>query len=592
MQRARLSLRFPREQVVQMVRQLTGAHWSEEANTKPVPINLIAMYVDIVGRKLIAGNPRVMLATDDDETRPVVHAMEGWANKQIVKIGLAETLERCALNALFSVGICKVGIASPADAANEAWVLAAGEPYAASIDLDDFVYDVHARTFGQVSFMGHRYRAPLEVVKRLSKRSNMVTASNDPLFNLEGDERLNVLGRGFYGDQEEFEEMVDLWEVYLPRHKMVVTLLEDNLTGAGASQGDKYYGKPLWVQKYLGPDGGPYHILGFGKVPGNAMPKAPIQDLYDLHMHVNNILRKLMRQAERQKEVLPVTGQQTEDGGRAIETNDGEAFRCDNEAPRPVSFGGPSQANFQLFGAMKDLFSWLAGNLDVQGGLSPEAKTLGQEKLLSQSSSATISSMQDQMTNFTSGVIESLCWLWYHHPQKVMKSRFSVPGLEGLGINRKVSPRGGPGMARNADFDMMDVDIDPYSLPRMTPTDKLQVMEGAVTKIIIPMAQLLAQSGIAFDPNEYMQLLAKWSNLPELKQLLTIQEQPQQAEGQIGQGSPGAPGAGGPPQSAADDARHYVRHSQSNPSAAGKDLGRANAMKSATNGQPQGAGAA
>ncbi len=48
------------------------------------------------------------------------------------------------------------------------------------------------------------------------------------------DERIGLLGRTtLAGETEEYEDFVDLWEVYLPRHKLVLTLVDDQLTGAG-----------------------------------------------------------------------------------------------------------------------------------------------------------------------------------------------------------------------------------------------------------------------------------------------------------------------------------------------------------------------
>ncbi len=409
MQRARLALRRPREERVNAVRQFVGHHWSEEGSQQLVPCNLISLYVDVVGRKLVANNPRVMLSTDNRRLKPIVNAMESWANKEVVKTQLDVTLRRVVLDALFSIGICKVALATPADAAALNWSLKAGQPFAARVDLDDFVFDHHARDFSECGFMGHRYRVPLRTVresKMYAKSRENLTASEDRLFNFEGDERLSVLGRTTYGDMIEFEDMVDLWEVYLPRHKLVVTLRDDSLTGAGEEVSNPLYGKALRVQRWLGPDSGPYHILALGVVPGNAMPKAPIQDLIDLHEAVNRIIRKLVRQSDRQKEVTFVSGGATEDGEWAMNANDGEAIKVDNpDKLKTTTWGGPNDQNFRLFVALKDLFDFLAGGLSLMGGLGPQSKTLGQDELLNQNASASISSMQDKCLKHTADVL-------------------------------------------------------------------------------------------------------------------------------------------------------------------------------------------
>ncbi len=97
-----------------------------------------------------------------------------------------------------------------------------------------------------------------------SKLYNRKAAANlpesyDSLYNEQGDERINTLGRGYYlQDVEEFEPYVDLWEVYLPRQRLVLTFSDDMLTGAVGGEIDG----ALRVQRWIGPDCGPYHLLG------------------------------------------------------------------------------------------------------------------------------------------------------------------------------------------------------------------------------------------------------------------------------------------------------------------------------------------
>jgi hypothetical protein len=165
MQRARLTLRYFREERREAVRQQAGKHWSEEGTRERVPVNLIAQYINIVGESMVPENLRAMLSTFKREHRSTVSAMQAWANKQIQRMLLGNTLKRVVIDSLFSIGIAKVGLATPADAASFAWNLQAGQPFCERVDLDDFVFDIHARDFSECSFMGHRVRVPLDAVK-------------------------------------------------------------------------------------------------------------------------------------------------------------------------------------------------------------------------------------------------------------------------------------------------------------------------------------------------------------------------------------------------------------------------------------------
>lgn len=537
-QRARLQLRRFRSERREAVRQYVGSHWSEEGTAEKVPVNLISLYISIIGRNLIAKNPRVMLSTFQKPHKPTVAAMQQWANKEIENMHLQETLQRVVLDALFSVGIAKVALATPAESAHMAWTLPAGAPFIERVDLDDFVYDMHARDFSEVTFMGHRYRVPLDAVrdsKLYTKQRKDLAPSSDNLFNLEGDERINVLGRGIYAsDDQEFEDMVDLWEIYLPRHRLVLTLADDYLTGPAAG----YTNEALRTQAWLGPDGGPYHILGYMGVPGNAMPKGPIQDLLDLHELTNNLYRKLMRQAERQKEILAVQGGAMEDGSRIQDANDGEIVRMDNpERSIPRSFGAPNQQNFAMFMQAQELFKALAGNLDMLGGLSPQSKTLGQDKLLAQSASGGVSDMQDRTVNFTASVLKALCWYWHHDPFKVMQTTHTLPGLPGMQMQRQVSPH----QRQKVSFQDLEVQVDPYSMQHSTPQTRLAGLNEIVQRIIAPMMQLLQQQGVAFDVNAYLKKVADYMNMPDLPEIVTMQEPPTPDTQTQGGEQPGMP---------------------------------------------------
>ena len=454
--------------------------------------------------------------------------MQSWANQEIEDMNLANTLQRVVVDALFSLGICKVSLATPAESAVAAFEVAAGGVMCERVDLDDFVFDVHARDFSEVSYIGHRYRVPLELVREDSKlytkaRKDLAPSTPSP-YNLEGDERISTLGKGPYaGDSEEFEDLVDLWEIYLPRHKLVLTLADDNLSGATAQSG----GVPLALreQSWLGPYCGPYHLLSYGLVPGNAMPKGPIQDLLDLHEAVNRSYRKVLRQTERQKEVMAVQGGATEDGSRIMEASDGDIIRVDNpEHPRPMVMGGANQAVLATAIHLKDLFGYMAGNLDMMGGLSPQSKTLGQDKLLAENASRAIADMQDRTITYTAKVIESMCWFWHNDPFKVMKSIYSPAGLPELAIVQQV----GPEQRMALPFEELKVKIDPYSMAHATPQSRLGTLNQVVQQIILPALPLLQQQGVVFDMQAYLQKVASYADMPDLAELLTMAEPPQQ----------------------------------------------------------------
>lgn len=534
------------------VREYAGRHWTGDNLQKKVPLNLIALYVQIVGRNLIAKNPRAMLSTMKRAHAPMVDAMQAWVNDAIVQMDLAAVLQEAVTDAMFSIGIVKVGLATPGDAALGGWSTKAGTPFAASVDLDDFVFDARAKKFSEVAYIGNRVRVPLDTVrdsKRYSSKRKELTASESFKENNEqGDERIEQLGRAWEGGNDtEFEDMVDLWEIYLPRRRQIITLAcEDN----GVPRGDW---EPLSEQEWIGPDEGPFHILGFGKVPGNAMPLAPIQNLIDLHMIVNELYRKLMRQASRQKQLTLIKDNASQDGKNIVEESDGGTCRVNNpENVVPYESGGPNANNFQFSEHARNMFSWAAGNLDAMGGLSPQAKTATQDKMLAEGANKGVADMQETSVTFSSEVVRSLCWFWHHDPFTTMKTNYADPRAPEYSITRKVAPA----QRQQLRFEDLGVRVDPYSLQHSTPQARAGALNQIVQGIVLPAMPILQQQGIGFDLGAFLKKLGEYFDMPDLPDILTYQDPPQPE-------APPTPGGGDMPTMPRQTERKYVRENRS-----------------------------
>lgn len=558
------------------VRQDAGAHYSDNGSGQKVPVNLIGLYESIVGTSLLSANPRFMLSTFQQSMKAAVDAMNQWVNRQIIRIGLTESLKRIVRDGLYCIGIGKVALASPAEAAVLAWGAKAGEPLVSPIDLDDWVFDTNANRFEEVAFQGHRFRVPIDAVKDSKiynlKATKKLAPSLESRYNHEGDEKISQVGRGLLGGQEDAEDMVDLWEVYLPRHRLVITLSDDDVTGPALVEAGGY-AEPLRVQNWVGPDRGPYHLLSYKTVGGNAMPKGPIQNLIDMHEIANRTFNKLDRQAERQK--TNVWYSRTADGGdaeRIARASDGQMIPVDRpESLKETRLGGPDQTNFAFFEETLNRFSWLAGNLDILGGLSPQAKTLGQDKMLNQNSSRVVSGMQEATVTYVENIARALCWYYWKDPYTVQHAPYSPTGMSEVQVDRYVHPaddnaKAAGELTRHGRFEDLDIQVDPYSLQHQTPQEKIAAIDQMVTQIIIPMMPLLQAQGYSFDIGSYLKLQAKLRNMPELQEIVTMaQPTPPPMPGMEGQeGAQGAPGAGMPqPGKPAQTQRTYVRENRS-----------------------------
>lgn len=527
-----------------------GAQWE---NDRSQPVNILQMFTSIVGRNLIAKNPKCSLSTFNQSAKPTVHAMQDWFNRQTRKIRLDTALKRWVMNAFCSMGVLKVALATPSDAANSQWRLKAGDPFVANVDNDDFVFDHHARDIEEASFYGHRTRVPTETLKATyGKKAKDIGPSEDKLYNLEGDERISVIGRGMWGDTIEYEDMTDVWEFYLPRHRVVVTVLDNYLTGATDESGNAspdYRARALSVKKWIGPDSGPYHFLNFLTVPGNALGKGPLQDVWDLHQSINNIYRKLIRTAHDYKSVTTYSRAADGDAQRLKDVMHGGIVPVDHpESIVPMEMNRISNELFLLGETLIQRASWCSGNLETMGGLSPQGKTARQEQILNQNSAGGVADMFGSVVEGTSEVCEALLWFYHHHPTKEMKIDFALNGLPNHGIVRTIRPE-----QRHAlSWEDLDLKVDPYSLTHKTPEQRMQNLVSVVKGVLLPMLPMAAQQGVAFDMKHFLSLLAEFSDEPNLQDILSFQQP-------VTEGSqPSAPGIHGE-----KEPSEQIRHSVS-----------------------------
>ncbi len=524
-----------RENRLWVVKWTTGRNYGDKTagTEEAVVLNLLAMFDQTVGRSIISKDPRLMLSTHRDADKPNVHLMQDWANQEFEAMRFGDILHRSVLDGFNSIGIAKVALSDPGDSARVGWNRPVGSAFVDRIDLDDWFVDLMARDFSEVSFEGHLFRIPIDVaMKRYGRAAKDLTPSERPETNSGGDERVTVLTPGERSDYEEYEDYCTLCEVYCPRQKRIKVFDWDSIVGGGSVGGEGLLEERGWV----GPDWGPYHHLCFGTVPGNLLPLGPKQNLVDLHVSINGLLNKLIRQAQRQKSILPYAGADTRDVELLNSTADGHGFRVNApEHLREVRFGGPDAANYQFMIALKELADWSAGNLSILGGLAPQSRTAAQDKMLNENSTRMVADLSGTTIRFVTDIANSLCWYWWHDPYKVMRSTWAPDGLPGLAVNRQLTPRD----RLQTPWEYLRVKIDPYSLSHKTPESRLQFLNAVVDKLT-PLTPILAEQGVYLDVQRYLQLIGEWGDEPEVPTVYRVQT-PIQSEGGEGEGAGGLP---------------------------------------------------
>ena len=506
------------------VKQYAGPHYADGAVSYPIPVNLISMYISIVSRSLVAKEPMVMLSTHDRTQQPAVSTMQDWMNEDAVEMGLADVFHRSTIDALFLYGVVMVALADEGDAAGSNWGLEAGTPFIDVVDPEDFVIDMDAKRFKDATYMGRRFRIPLRMAEKIYEPKEELVEDENSSLTTAGHTHLGTIGKGEESRQD-IEPCVTLWEIYLPRYRKVVTLRDEN----GFPTADH----PLRVQDWVGPECGPYHLHGLGVVPGNLIPKGPVMDLMDLHLACNRTYRKVIEEADNFKKILPVKGGQMDSAGNVKQAMDGEIIQADNaESMKEVSFGGPDPTIVLFADQLRNLFSFVGGNLEILGGRAPQARTATQDKILDKNAAGGVADFQASTIRFISQVYRAYAWFCWHHPQKVMESQYKVPGFKDYAITRRLFPHNpGDPDSRAAEAEgemtrhgpMPKLNVDPYSVRHVTPEERSEFVSALLAEMT-PLMGLLQQNGITFDANEFLDFKARCHNEPAIKDVFKYQE--------------------------------------------------------------------
>ena len=492
------------------IEQYVGIDYSEGGSDKPVYLNLMEIAANIYERQLAARPPKVLVFTHSRELKPFGHKLELAMNSMLRTFEVHNALRRCVRSSLFSMGICKIGTHVVGSYEEEGFDFKKTRPFVSNVSLDDWVHDMTAHVHEETDYCGHRYRMSLDQARsektfNKSVRENL-TAMDEYNINESGDERISTLTQGVSQHEGQLEDKIELWEIWLPKEKLIVTL--------GPNEGDK----PLKVVEWNGPPNplGPYHLLYFNEVDGNSMPLAPAMLWRGLHDVSNGLMRKLVREAQRYKVVGLTRGVDSEDAERIRSASDGEIVGVDNpEAIQEKMFGGLDQRNFAFMLQIKQLFSWQAGNLDLMGGLGAQSETATQDQLLHASASQRMSGMQDEVRIFTKKVIRD----WGFH-------LWSDP-VESYPIQLNSQPIGPvdtfltPEERASHDYLLHDVDIEPHSMQFVSPQERMAKLNQIISGVVVPSLPMMSQQGLGIDYKELLNTYSRYADLPELKDIAT-----------------------------------------------------------------------
>jgi hypothetical protein len=497
------------------IKYFAGSRYGRGRSMDKTPINMMKMAVDIWSRHLVSQDPRCLVLTRATELRLPAYELELAVNHLLGAMDFGAQLSSVVRSAIFTMGVMKVGLTEQYMAEAKGIPGAGGQPYAEPVLFEDWLHDMNARRIEECEWYGNRYRVPYANVM------------DNPDFNADAKAAITKgmqvrFGEGAWGAEtrresdlstersvirSEYREHVELWDIYFPSLKLLITMCNQPGTPV------------LQEREWVGPSTGPFHIMTFSDVPGNLLPAAPAQHLFDMQDLLTRVFNQLGRQALRQKTLTIVDGAASADGTgeRVMEGNDGQVIMASNvDGVRELKYGGIDPGNMQFAVWLKEMMSYIGGNLDSMGGLAQQGKTLGQEQLLAESSSDMLRDMQSQVLQFTKKAMTDVAWYMYTNPVDTYRLEKTIEGFGNIPFEY------GP-EKRDENFYSYHLDIQPFSLQSKTPQERLQSVMQIVQDVILPLAPQLAEWGITLNLKELVDILSKYSDLPELTNVLSSQ---------------------------------------------------------------------
>lgn len=495
MQSSRKALRKWRDTTRKAVQQYVGFHYSSNGAPDKVPLNVIELSINTYMQLLAARPPKAMVTTQQKPLKAFANDKEAVLNRQIQQLKLIRPIRRGIRNALFSMGVVCVG---------QARTGSERELYVDDVNISDWVHDMRSTRYESSPYSGHRYQMDLDEARdnpRFDKKVREKLAA-DPLRknNEGGDERLDAVSQSELSTGDDYKDQVDLWQVWLRKEKKLVTIPEGG-------------GKPLEVRDWKGPDCGPYHMLGFAEVPGQVMPLSPVMNMLDLHMPINELLRKVIRKAVNLKDV----GVTRDPGGaqKIINAGDMEVVSGDPDSIKFLRANGADPTTIAAILQLRELWDWGNGNMSMLAGLGPQSSTVGQDQIIQSSASMRISEMQSRVAEWVKDIIEALAWYVWHEPSQEFIASRPDSRFRDIQIPVRIRPGYRPGK-----FDLYDFDIQPYSMRDRTPEQQLSTVIQFVTQVYMPLMQLSQQQGAVLDVPELFRLFGQLTGMTQLEEII------------------------------------------------------------------------
>ena len=421
-QRGALRLSKFRSARVHFLKEYVGQYYDESsAAVGTHALNLIFNAVRVLVPTLVMNFPKHVIETPYLQVRQYANLLGLALDQHDKKINICDAYRRMIVDAIFTLGILKTGLAQSDsvlvfDDDQGLNQVDNGTIYTECVNFDNFVVDPGCEEymFHDATFMGDRVTLPRQMlldsglynndlVERLPRAGGKVMegrASDISMKEINEDSNFDL------------QDEVEVYEIWVPSANSIVTV---------PAAKDVTFDDYLRVADYYGVKEGPYTFLALTPpVPGNPLPVPMVGIWYDLHVLANRMAKKIVEQAERQKDIVAYKSSAADDADMLKNAGDGEAIKVDDlDGTKTISFGGQQNSNENHLNALEGWFNMMAGNPAQVGGQNIEAKSATAANILQTNSGVGLEDMKDMVYRMAAS--ESRKRAWYMHTDPLMQ---------------------------------------------------------------------------------------------------------------------------------------------------------------------------
>lgn len=504
-----------------LIKRYVGNWYRSDSRSRPRPENMLFAFVATMVPQIVFDNPQVKVKAKRSQSHAdIAKFMQMGLNGWVEDVELRSELEALAYDMLFAYGVAKVGLeerpdhdGGHANGVMGAFNMEALMPFLVRLSPANFFLDSQCTRVQNARLQGHMFQRDLEDLQQDERFDQAIvgrlTADDEKAIGKTASERAFPSG-GATSEALQQRGRVTLYELYFPETREIGTL---SLMHDGTGE----WIRPL--QKYYGPDEGPYVFFGVYCVPDQPYPLSPIAAMAEQDAELNAHAAAAAKEAATGKNLV------------LVDANHPEAAQAIREAPTngvltikgmngsnivPVAVGGTTEQRIAYLNLLLQRTDRVAGQSEAARGKA-QGVTATEASLANSNSDVRDEFVHMKFAESVAAGLYRVGWYFWNDPAVVSVVSMEDPatGMEIEGVFLGGQQGGGD---EGSDWGQFNLQIDPLSMRRIDPMQQQQQASQALelALMILPVIPSIPYANWS----AILDLAGDAANLPDFARLI------------------------------------------------------------------------